>query len=1834
MDSLEKITNPLKIGDSLDILPSSDPIYIQRESTNITQYPNVAGTDRLSITTPEQGSRLDSVIRRRSWMGWFLWGDGINPPQTNQEQWDYFSFQSKSSDPQSQWQPIRMDQQPLYLDPLRISYNWPPGKFGFRQQPLSQFGSAVFYWKDKKIVRGINVSLVFPYLCNFGDFNDQLSQAWQRPFLTLESKPIETLVIVPSNKTPVELLDNNSSNGDRTFQGNQDPFPYPVWDDNRSPEQQTPWNIKVDRMGDWDADLVWEGTNPDDPDYLTNQYKYTPFNQPGQGKYLKMTVAQGSPFVWCETNGNDHCIFYNLIRTNELGQIGDSGETNPSNPRVLGTYTVPNAPGIEFVLIYGNQTNPNQFYQEVSPKYFDGVTKKEGAWNPAGKQSNHTYFAVFYAKEQVQPVTLDTSNNGNNGTDAQNNPYFYLEFKQKGKNWFVVAPVPVMRYYPNQDENGNSLEDEETARDSAAQSYAQELGQYAFNFLESTKISYQVQNMYLVTTTYQATLTNPYQAAGIDGGAKLVAQTNKTVFALLPHHYQPMELGLNPITGEKVTWHPLVAGQYSPFPASSVSTAIPKANQGKWGYWSMRGNHQTIVANGFQTQYLFQNFLPVLPSPDWDTQYQLSGIQGVEITDIGQNYTPINTVPQVEIDAPTADKGSQQATAQAILTPHTGQVQQIDVVELGHGYADIKDGQPIAINVKVDDPQGKPSSGQVQPRTATAKVQLSGDQIIAIRMTDLGLGYADMIQVNPQAVDQERSQISQPVITPRFNAKGTGLVPSVDIWQAGAGYTEPPDLIVWGKGTNAQAKAFLGGEIVAIADSGISGFTNAGAYPYIGDSETKAGIQVHLIPPDNVAGTSATAQVTGLQFDRSLFRFYIDDPGEGYDVTNPPTAKLEADDGNDYPIDFAINGQGQLYNIGLKNPSSVPPPISSPTEIILDGGKSPTKPAKITAYPQAHIAAISINDPGSEYTTDFQVTFSGGHVGLTQPPELDFTIQSNGTIKLNGTGLKTGKEGEGFIEGTSIEIHGGKGWDAGAMPYVAEDRTILAVEIVQPGSNYPPNTQIQVDSGHGAVFKLHFNEQKGIERVDVVNGGSGYPISGARVNFVSPDSPLAKGAVAVISAAPADPNNKKGIINLTLTHAGENYLPGSESVSTVSSPQAVPVFFGGGPVFANNAEGFIAKVGHSTSPIGPVLYNALNWQYLTLTDQSMAPFGAGFAIASPDAYGIAASLSAATKGLGLLYCLFDANHDSDRAPWNMAIRGIDKAIGMVQGKTYADLNYGNNPPFVTLKGALKTWTQGLQTTLSLFFQPNPYENSPLADSDWKLKYFAQYDDQARRTVINPTGGLPGIGFNSTSNNPPVPSGFDPDKNKTKKRPWHEGEMWSGFFVSDQMNDQHYFFGYYLTTAGVVASLDRAWEDKPGKPQGTEPRLWCDPSQMGTAIDQLVMTLAYDPDKHDDFYSHPELTYQKMAFFDQWNGHGWASGAQPGKSGTVNEQDAWSSFDMAGTGSGNFDGMNENSNWEGNQAWSGIVLWGAGSDRKSIADLGIYLLATGSYAGDIYFYDKNYNLKLGDENQWTWVPVTTSTQDKDKQGNHYNPGSSLVSAAQEFAGEGSCGNSTLYFGTNSLSNFFYAYPTGSKFIQSYPIAPWTLGISRNSEYMKKWANSLLTEAWRETLDTALFSPGNFLALAMGAALGGEPYYPGDVNKTLPLIERLLSDWTVPDRLLGEGQEGNMMPSDKPTSVIHLLHVLDRYGTPDWTVYGKNVDANGTEVNTMVFTATFVKTVDKTVTSTLVAFNPGWQTAYVQFYRINGDGTLNSDHPLSGPDPILVKPKAMVIKTIRS
>ena len=393
------------------VAPPADPTKAADPTNNppnLSKYPNVAGTGRLAVTD----QTVNNSIRKRSWMGWFLWGDGTpppgispgypiqeaDPPIYNDDNWDYYSWHYPAGDkPENgNWKAVRPDQQPLYLNPFRINYNWPPGKFGYEAQPLKAFAPNLGYWSQKQIVRGVNLSFAYPYLAEYGTFRNENPEAWQRLWLHIHTRPVETFVIVPTNETPDKF-------------NAPDPFPYPVWDQNLSIQDQTPFNIKVDRMGDWDADLVWEGTHAEASNYASNRYQRTAFKDAGIGNYLKMTVAQGSPYTWCETNNNKYVIFYNLIRTNEKDHINNPGGTTPTNACIVGApRDVPGVEGVQYVLLYGNQTNPNQFYHEVEPfNWVDDYENtaptagKPGGWNPPGLQSNHTYLAIYFNKNAV-----------------------------------------------------------------------------------------------------------------------------------------------------------------------------------------------------------------------------------------------------------------------------------------------------------------------------------------------------------------------------------------------------------------------------------------------------------------------------------------------------------------------------------------------------------------------------------------------------------------------------------------------------------------------------------------------------------------------------------------------------------------------------------------------------------------------------------------------------------------------------------------------------------------------------------------------------------------------------------------------------------------------------------------------------------------------------------------------------------------------------------------------------------------------------------------------------------------------------------------------------------------------------------------------------------------------------------------------------------------------------------------------------------------------------------------------------------------------------------------
>ena len=233
-----------------------------------------------------------------------------------------------------------------------------------------------------------------------------MPDVWRESWFYMRTRPLETLILVPSNLKPDALLANGTWNNNGVS-GNVDyqPFPYPVWDTSLAPKDQTPFNIMVDRMGDWDADLIWEGTNNRAANYTVNHYQRSAFNQTGVGNYLKMTVAQGSPFIWCETNNNQYMLFYNLIRTNIKGEIDNNTGTGakmvPGGP-----WKVSNVSNVSFVLFYGDHTNPNQWYEDSAPLYFDAPTQSPGGYNPPGKQHNFTYIAVYYKTDAVQPVTL------------------------------------------------------------------------------------------------------------------------------------------------------------------------------------------------------------------------------------------------------------------------------------------------------------------------------------------------------------------------------------------------------------------------------------------------------------------------------------------------------------------------------------------------------------------------------------------------------------------------------------------------------------------------------------------------------------------------------------------------------------------------------------------------------------------------------------------------------------------------------------------------------------------------------------------------------------------------------------------------------------------------------------------------------------------------------------------------------------------------------------------------------------------------------------------------------------------------------------------------------------------------------------------------------------------------------------------------------------------------------------------------------------------------------------------------------------------------------------
>jgi endoglucanase Acf2 len=131
-----------------------------------------------------------------------------------------------------------------------------------------------------------------------------------------------------------------------------------------------------------------------------------------------------------------------------------------------------------------------------------------------------------------------------------------------------------------------------------------------------------------------------------------------------------------------------------------------------------------------------------------------------------------------------------------------------------------------------------------------------------------------------------------------------------------------------------------------------------------------------------------------------------------------------------------------------------------------------------------------------------------------------------------------------------------------------------------------------------------------------------------------------------------------------------------------------------------------------------------------------------------------------------------------------------------------------------------------------------------------------------------------------------------------------------FFAVAEINDHHFWYGYWIRVAAEIALRDPAW---------------IAPERWGGMIELLVADIATTERGRADF---PFLRN-----WDAYEGHTWANGIGVGEFGNNNESSS-----------------------ESINAWVGLILWGEVTGNKALRDLGIYLYTNEIESINHYWFD--------------------------------------------------------------------------------------------------------------------------------------------------------------------------------------------------------------------------------------------------------------------------------------
>lgn len=455
-----------------------------------------------------------------------------------------------------------------------------------------------------------------------------------------------------------------------------------------------------------------------------------------------------------------------------------------------------------------------------------------------------------------------------------------------------------------------------------------------------------------------------------------------------------------------------------------------------------------------------------------------------------------------------------------------------------------------------------------------------------------------------------------------------------------------------------------------------------------------------------------------------------------------------------------------------------------------------------------------------------------------------------------------------------------------------------------------------------------------------------------------------------------------------------------------------------------------------------------------------------------------------------------------------------------------------------------------------------------------------------------------------------------------------GEPEDAFNLNTYWDDYHYNYGWLLA-ACVEAALMAPW----GSPGETKPYDYPDQRSFflreayGTLVDQLIMSLAYDP-AVPDWWTVDGCNYSKLNFFDQWSGQGWTDGFNP------------TPYTL---------GKQENSFGEAYQAWASIYLWGQATGRPGLANLGMYLATTALYNYQAYWSDNQQSRvpaqTFGSSN-WAatgdWVPTAVTGS-----GGGYDWGAAGASYFSSWwfwgATPGTSGPPSTAWAVKlqqaqvfDESEFGGAEPIATLYNHWLAQSAFSLDFGREPQYQRlivSLLNLLPSSGWNwqpyPQDGEAYVATINQMAAVVGLRKNYADPRPGNLTGVTPWqwmwslsSQGLLSEW---NNLQSEYIQS---VQQSVAELMSYFWVLDHYGPPSFDVFGysgytvkKKIDIAPLQP----ITAAFIQG----STLTLVAFNPNSAEIPVNWWR-RGEDAITATPLL--PKPVIVPAHWFAVTTI--